>query len=170
MKCAELEQHINAAADYLKEKKARDEHLDGWEMLAPGQSRPLRNETRDRLKDALKKAEALESELYPLMLSAHDLPFLGMTKLILEAYSGANQATTCCRLALEERLPGQRRGMPYHKSAVRLAASFFQSPKRKETLEAARKIIVAAGLSDDYTTEAAHKWWKEIRDEYDKQG
>jgi hypothetical protein len=162
MKELEIEELIEIAAWEINQRKARDERLDGW-VLPEGRAEPLRNEVRDRLKDALKKAEALEKALHPLMMMADEIPFHGMSLLIKDAYSDANYAVTRCSIALNERLPAQRRGMPYHQDAVELAASLFSSPTRKETLEVAARIIEAAGLSDDYTTEAAHRWWADYR-------
>jgi len=162
---AELEKWIQGCADYLKDKIAQDDEFER-RVAREGEALPLRTETKSRLEDALKKAEALQKSLYPLALQARDTPFPGMEKQINKAHDAATDAVLACTLALSNSLPrpGDRSlQYRYHHAAVTLAAACFSEPKRKETLNVAAKIIDAAGLDDGYSTEAAHKWWAEYR-------
>lgn len=156
---AQRKKWISEAVDYIRAKKANDEMLDGWAQ-EEGQHQPLRNEVRDRLKDALKKAEALEKELYPLMMMADELPFHGMDRLIHEAFNGAIEASTSCRLALSERLPEQRRGKPYHLIAVKLALAVDET--RAPTI--AEEIIRLAGLGE-YSDQSMANWLRDAKKE-----
>jgi hypothetical protein len=161
----ELEKWIEGCASYLKEKIAQDDEFER-RVAREGEALPLRTETKSRLEDALKKAKALQKSLYPLALQARDHPFPGMERQINKAYDAATDSVVACTLALSDSLPkpGDRRlQYRYHHSAVTLAAACFSEPKRKETLDVAARIIEAAGLEDDYSTEAAHKWWAEYR-------
>ena len=161
----ELEKWIQGCADYLKEKISQDNEFER-RVARDGEALPLRTETKSRLEDALMRAKALEKSLYPLAIQARNSPFPGMERHINKAYDAATDAVVSCTLALSDSLPkpGDRSlQYRYHHSAVTLAASYFSEPKRKETLELAHKIILAAGLSDNYSTEAAHKWWADFR-------
>lgn len=156
---------VSECAEYIRQKQTQDQEFERRDVQ-DGEAFPLRTATKDRLTDALKKAESLESALYPLLMQAKDLPFDGMEKLISDAFRGASDTVMACKLALSDSLPrpGDRRlQYRYHHIAVTLAAAYFPEPKRKETLELAIKIIQASGLDDGYSTEAAHKWWSEYR-------
>ena len=168
----ETEKWIKECTDYLKGKMARDQE---FERRLPGECEalPLRTETKIRLEDALKKAKALRDSLYPLVMQARDIPFLGMEKRINEAWRGATDAAVACTLALTDSIPepGNRAlQYQYHRSAVKLAASFFSEPSRKETLAIARKIIERSGLSDDYSERSEQEWWSSVRDDLYKTG
>lgn len=164
----EVKKWIHDSAEYLKEKMAWD---DEFERRKPreGEALSLRAETKSRLEDCLKQAKTLQESLYPLLMKADDNPFPGMPSQIHRAYESATDSVVACTLALDESLPkpGNRRlQYRYHRSAVKLAAALFAEPNRKETLLAAEKIIQAAGLDDNYTSEAAQKWWLQVKAEF----
>ncbi|PAV27398.1 hypothetical protein CF392_00895, partial [Tamilnaduibacter salinus] len=156
-----LEQEIKGCAEYLKEKQSQDAEFEGSSLL-PGEALSLRDETKLKLEESLRKAEALEKNLLPLVLSVRDIPFDGIERHVNQAFKAASNAVVECRLALLESVPRPpTKKKRYHKSAALLAVAI--SPG-EEARRIATRIIQKANLDDDYSERSMTNWLKEARE------
>src|SRR5690554_5032365 len=108
---------ITECADYIREKQARDNFNEGRE-LADGQAQNKREELKEKLETALKKADAAVDALAPLHkeLQLGLVQFDGMATRIGDAWDSALTVQRECRLALTETLPTPRtRELDLHK-------------------------------------------------------
>ncbi|MCL1488437.1 MULTISPECIES: hypothetical protein [unclassified Marinobacter] len=149
------------AAEYLHEKRRRDELADGRQLL-PGEAQNKREELKGKLETALRKSDALVKALEPLHreLQLGLDQFGSMADRINEAWNSALQAQTECRIALTDTLPAARtREMKLHQAAVRLAVAYEPGTGASSL---AREIMTEAGL-DEPGQSTLTRWIEEAR-------
>ncbi|MGO3692824.1 hypothetical protein [Marinobacter sp.] len=149
-------------ADYIRDKQARDNFTEGRE-LSSGQVQNKRDELKEKLETAIKKADAAVEALAPLHreLQLGLDQFGTMATRISEAWNSALQVQTECRLALSETLPNPRtREMDLHQAAARLAVAYDSGPGARSM---ALNIMVEAGLNEPGQATLT-RWLKEARE------
>lgn len=153
---------VTESANYIREKQTRDSFTEGRE-LAEGQAQNKRDELKEKLETAVKKADAAVDALAPLHreLQLGLVQFDGMATRISEAWDSALNVQTECRLALTEALPSPRtREMDLHQAAVRLAVSYDSGPGARSM---ALNIMAESGLYEPGQATLT-RWLKEARE------
>ena len=152
---------IKESVAYIREKATRDAFAEGRQLL-PGQAQTKREELREKLETALRRADATIEALGPLHreLQLGLDQFGEMADRISEAWNCALNVQAECAMALNDTLPPARtREMELHQTAVRLAVAYDPGPGARSL---ALEVMAAAGLIEPGQATLT-RWLKEAR-------
>lgn len=153
---------IAESAEYIKEKKNRDEYFEGRQLLE-GQVQNKRDETYERLETVIRKADALMDSIEALYMDSvkGELDQFGsLSEKVIKARAHAINAQVLLQIAMLEGLPlPKTRKKKYHRTAAKLAVAFDDGPGVRQL---ARDIIDAAEL-EECSEPALTIWLREAR-------